>query len=154
MKPSFLTLRELTFLGIRIEVDPEYSGQASDFDFEGASLHWGIRHGRQDDEGLHWWVGIDFATKFDDNKRCPYQIDVKAMGLFKLNESVPKENREKFVYENGAALVFGAIREMVTMTSARSAHGAIMLPTASFFGTFEEHQKKRLPKVTVEPKSD
>jgi preprotein translocase subunit SecB len=71
-----------------------------------------------------------------------------------VNEAFPQEKLERFVFENGAALVYGAIREMVTMTTARSAFGAIMLPTASFFGSFEEHQKNTQEQEISEPQSN
>lgn len=154
MKPSDLRLLNLTFLCIKIEVDPAYEGNASEFDFDGALIHWGLRHGRQSDDGLNWWVGVEFATRSEEKKRCPYNIEIKAIGLFNVNEAFPQEKLERFVFENGAALVYGAIREMVTMTTARSAFGAIMLPTASFFGSFEEHQKNTQEQEISEPQSN
>jgi preprotein translocase subunit SecB len=154
MKPSALRLLNLTFLCIHVEIDPAYEGNASEFDFDGAFIHWGLRHGRQSDDGLTWWVGVEFATKSEEEKRCPYNIEVKAVGLFNVNDEVPQENRERFVFENGAALVYGAIREMVSMTAARSAFGAIMLPTASFYGAFEEHQKNAQEQKASEPEAE
>lgn len=142
MKPSALTLRDLTFLGIRVEIDPDYNENSKEYDFDGAPMHWGLRHGPQKDDGLSWWVGMDFATKGSEEKPCPYLIEVKAVGLFTISEKVPEDKREKFVFESGSSLVYGAIREMVSMTTSRSAHGALMLPTASFVGEFESHQKK------------
>ena len=141
MKPSLLSLLGLTFLGIRLDLNAKFEGKAAEFDFTGAMLRWKVRHGKRDDK-QGWWVGVEFSTHEGDEKPCPYVIDMKAVALFEVSEEVPAEDREKFVYENGASLVYGAIREMVSTTSARSAYGSLMLPTASFFGSFEERADK------------
>ena len=45
-------------------------------------------------------------------------------------------------YEYGAALVYGAIREMVTNITSRSLAAPLTLPTPSFVGALElRHQK-------------
>ena len=141
MKPSLLSLLGLTFLGIKLDINPKFEGKADTFDFDGAMLHWKVRHGKRDDK-KGWWVGVEFATQEGDEKPCPYLIDMKAVALVEVSEHVPAEEQEKFVYENGASLVYGAIREMVSTISARSAYGSLMLPTASFFGSFEERAGK------------
>lgn len=141
MKPSHLSLLDLTFLCTRVELNPKYEGKASDFDFDGAMLHWGVRHGKRD-ENSAWWVGVEFATGDNDKTNCPYLIEMKAVALFDVSEHVPIEEHERFVYENGASLVYGAIREMVSTITARSAYGGLMLPTASFFGSFDERTQE------------
>lgn len=141
MKPSLLSLLSLTFLGIRLDINAKFEGKADEFDFDGAMLRWKVRHGKRDGN-KGWWVGVEFATQEGDEKPCPYLIDMKAVALFEVSEQVPAEEQEKFVYENGASLVYGAIREMVSTVSARSAYGSLMLPTASFFGAFEERAGK------------
>lgn len=146
MRPSTLTLRDLTFLGVHIEVDMDFTGQALGFDFDGAKISSGVRHGKQGPEDdLRWWVGVDFAVFSDEEKRCPYSVEMKAAGLFTIDESVPVEKRESFVYESGAAMVYSAIREMVATITGRSAHGPFTLPTVSFFGSFEERDQLPSP---------
>lgn len=152
MKPSLLTLVDLTFLGIRVEINPDWKGSASEFDFNGALLQWGLRHGQKGDSGLNWWVGVEFATKVEKEKPCPYLIEIKAVGMFSVDSEVAQDKREKFAFENGASLVYGAIREMVSNTTCRSAHGPLMLPTASFFGTLEEHKEKLAEKNKLKVK--
>jgi len=150
MKQSALTLIDVVFLGTRVEIAPEYKGSAEDFDFDGALIHWGLRHGPESDEKNSWWVGLDFIVKSEPENPCPYNIDMKAVAIFSIDESVPPEKREPMVFENGLALVYGAIREMVSNITSRSAFGKLMLPTASFFGTFEEHQAKQKQKAERE----
>lgn len=150
MKPSKLSLLDLTFLCARVELNPKYEGTAAGFDFDGSMLHWGVRHGKRD-ETSEWWVGVEFATEDQDKTNCPYIIEMKAVALFNVSEQVPSDERERFIYESGSSLVYGAIREMVSTITARSAYGALMLPTASFFGSFDERPQED---KTVENKDD
>lgn len=143
MKQSALTLVDLVFLTTRVETDTKFKGSATDFDFDGALIHWGIRHGAKGDDGTLWWVGLNFIIKSEEEKPCPYNIDMNAVAMFAVDEAVAQEKREKMAFENGLALVYGAIREMVSNITSRSAFGRLMLPTASFFDTLEEHNEKK-----------
>lgn len=135
MKPSPLTMLGLDFLRVHIEADHTAEQSAQAFDFDGAMLAWSIKHG-QDKEGT-WWVAVGFATdpQAAAKQRCPYDLDMRAMGIFSVADSYPAERREELVYENGAALVYGAIREMVATVTARSLAGKLMLPTPTFVGS-------------------
>lgn len=144
MKASTLTLRDLTFLSLHVDVDMDYQKSASHFDFDGVKFRCNVRHGQTHSKEVPlWWVGVDFFIASDEEKRCPYNLDIKAAGLFTVHDSVPKEKEEAFVYESGAAMVYGAIREMVATVTGRSVHGVFTLPTASFFGTFAEREKSK-----------
>lgn len=142
MKPSILTLKDLSFLRVYIESDGTFKGRASEFDFDGANLGWNIRHGKHTEQATVWWVGVTFALKSEDEKPSPYNLDIQAVGLFDIDDRIAEDKREPIIYENGAALVFGAIREMVSTITARSMAGPLMLPTATFIGSFKEHQEK------------
>ena len=65
---------------------------------------------------------------------------MQALGVFRVAESVGIDRREELVFENGAAHVYGAIRDMVSTITARSVPGPIMLPTPTFVGSFAEHR--------------
>lgn len=140
MKASPLTLSDLSFLRLNLEVDKEFQGSASNYDFDSTLVKCIIKHSKKSNEENTWWVGIEFGTKSTEEKTCPYLIDVVAVGLFHVSADIPEERREKLVYENGAALVFGAIREMITNISSRSSYGQLQLPTASFMGEFENRK--------------
>lgn len=142
MRPSALTLHDLTFLNVHIDVDMNFKGSATSFDFDGVKFKCNVHHGRTNrEESPPWWVGVQFACISDDEKRCPYAVDVKAAGLFSVDASVPEDKHEAFVYESGTAMVYGAIREVVSTITGRSAHGVMTLPTASFFGSFAERDE-------------
>jgi len=142
MRASTISLLNLTFLEISAKTDVTYQGKAADYDFEGTFVRCIPKHAKQSDDGLQWWVALNFATKSEEEKRCPYILDIKAVGSFKIDAEIPEDKREKIVFESGASLVYGAIREMVSTITARSAHGTLMLPTASFFGEFEDYKNK------------
>ncbi len=142
MKASQLSLDDLTFLEVSVNVNQDYIGKINEFDFDGVMFNWGIRHGKRNDEGTEWWVGLEVGMKSDEDKQCPYHLNVRAAAMFSLPDDYPQEKRECFIYESGASLIYGAIREMVMNISSRSAHGALMLPTASFFGSFADRQKE------------
>jgi preprotein translocase subunit SecB len=146
MKPSILTLLDLTFLGVHVEINPSYQNSAKKFDFEGSTTRWGLRHGKRAEDGTEWWVGVDFGLDSDEEKACPYEINVRAVGRFSVDASCPDEKREVLAFENGAALVFGAIREMVSTVTARAAYGMLILPTATFVGSLAEHNKRKQAK--------
>ena len=142
MNPSRLSLRDLKFLRLRIDIDFNVKTKAADFDFDGALLGWSISHGMRNDDDKAWWVAIGFSNDNETTEnKCPYLLDVQAIGIIDISESVPTEKREVLVYENGAALVYGAIREMVLMVTGRCMPGSLMLPTTTFMGAFEERHK-------------
>lgn len=154
MKASQLSLNDLTFLEVSVIINPDYSGKISEFDFDGALFTWGIRHGKRNDDGTDWWVGLEIGMKSDEDKPCPYNLNIRAAAMFGVDNNYPPEKRECFIYENGTALIYGAIREMVMNITSRSAHGSLMLPTASFFGSFAEHLEEERQKTQATEASE
>ncbi|SEL63183.1 hypothetical protein [Ectothiorhodospira marina] len=138
VKPSPLTLHGIQFVRVLIEADLESDiVRASQFNFDGSMLNWALDYG-YDDQDKTWWVAVGFGTAPDDERpRCPYILDVQAVGVFSVSEKYPADKHEGLAFEYGAALVYGAIREMVTNITSRSLAGTLMLPTPSFVGAFE-----------------
>lgn len=154
MKPSVLTMLDLTFMGLHVEINPEFKRSAKGFDYEGALTGWEIRHGSRNDYGTEWWVSLGFVLENSEEKPCPYEINMRAVGRFLVDTCVPESKRESLVYENGAALVFGAIREMISTMTARSAYGMLILPTATFIGSFEKHLEEKRQKADEAVKTE
>jgi len=75
---------------------------------------------------------------------CPYMLDIQAVGVFTISDSVEESKRNQLIFECGAALVYGAIREMVANITSRSVFGRLMLPTPTFQGLYEQ-QKSESP---------
>lgn len=139
MKASPITFRALKFLRVNVEANHQADEKsAPEFDFDGAMLAWSINHGKRDDSDV-WWVAVGFSTANEDadaDLQCPYHIDMQAVGEFTVSERIDADKREELVFENGAALVYGAIRDMVSSVTARSVLGPLMLPTPTFMGEF------------------
>lgn len=144
MRASAISLNSVDFVEIGVKANPDYKGSAGDFDFEGVEFYCKPTVGQhpKGENGLRWWVGLKFAIRPTDDKPTPYLINVRVIGDFGINEAISVDKREKMVFESGTALVYGAVREMVTTITARSVMGALVLPTASFFGEFEEFKRK------------
>ncbi len=141
MNPSILTLREIKFLRANVDVNLESKIPVDEYSFEGADLGWNILHGRTQKEANTWWVAVWFSNTRDESKRvCPYKIDVRAMGIIAINEAFDEAKKEEIVYENGAALVYGAIRELVSTMTGRFIAGSLVLPTPTFIGEFKARQ--------------
>jgi preprotein translocase subunit SecB len=142
MKPSPLQLSGLEFIRVHVEVDLDSPcKRADEFDFDGRQLAWSIDHGREATDDT-WWVAVGFATnQGDDEPRCPYLVDVQAIGVFSVSERMQPDRHEKLVYENGAAIIYSAIREMITNVTARSMAGPLVIPSPTFMGAFEEREE-------------
>ena len=144
MKPSPLTLHAIEFIRVHVETDLESEIRREDqFDFGGTTLNWALEHG-QNGEDETWWVAVGFGTKpMDGEPRCPYVLDVQALGIVSVSKQYLAEKHESLACEYGAALVYGVIREMVTNITTRSLAGPLTLPTPSFVGALElKHQKR------------
>lgn len=78
---------------------------------------------------------VDLTIKLDPEKqprKIPYKLDIRAIGLIKASYKIPKDKRGNLVTINGLAIVYGAIREMVTNLTARYQDGALTLPSVNF----------------------
>lgn len=154
MKASPLTFKDISFIRISVESDHNYKKRARAYDFDGTEYKLNIRHGRSKDSDSNWWVGVEYATRSNEEKICPYELDMLAVGIFSVAENFPNERAEKLVYENGAALVFSAIREMVSTLTGRSTYGQFILPTVSFLGEFENRQDHQAGEESESSASD
>ncbi|HVW63528.1 MAG TPA: hypothetical protein VHB01_00840 [Nitrosospira sp.] len=151
MKPSLLTFLDLKFFRVNVETDFNSKIKADEFDFYGAMLGWNIKHGRDESDG-RWWVAVGFVMTNDNAEViCPYTIDVQALGIFSVTDKYPQEKHERLVYENGAALVYGAIREMVSAVTARNFPGSLMLPIPTFLGAYDEYLADKDGQNSPEP---
>ncbi|CAB3850978.1 hypothetical protein [Achromobacter animicus] len=64
---------------------------------------------------------------------APYNIKVSAWGAFEFRDTDTSEaDALDLVVVNGASMLYGAIREMVSTLTARMPNRQLMLPTATF----------------------
>jgi preprotein translocase subunit SecB len=150
---SPLTFLHLEFLRVHVQADFKATVKANDFDFQGAYVGFSIKHGRSEDESS-WFVGLGFRASNPESATviCPYTIDIFAIGTFEVAQNYPLEKHEKLVYENGAALVYGCIRDMVATITARGAQGLMMLPTPTFMNQFDRYLEEKKSTTSKNPK--
>lgn len=79
----------------------------------------------------------------------PYAIDIGVIGLFNVLPTLDKNKREGLLTANGASILYGAIREMVTSMTSRFAPGPLTLPGMNF----EDHDPSRTKTVKSDEKA-
>lgn len=84
----------------------------------------------QDGTDTKWLVRLDvqFMPETDAGS-APYIGEIAVVGIFSLPADFQKEKASDMVHMNGGAILFGAVRELLSTITARGIHGAIMLPT-------------------------
>ena len=141
MRPSVIQLRQLVFKGIHLDpVDPTEDSppiDASSFDFEGVIFRVNLgceplTAGEEGDDPSRFVIILGIALDNTERKPAPYLLDITALGLIAIDEKVEPEKRTNLAAINGASLIYGAIRELVTTLSARSVAGPFVLPTMDF----------------------
>lgn len=78
---------------------------------------------------------VDLKVTFEPAKEhnLAYRGSAEVIGFFEIMDGWPDEDCEGLIAVNGASLLYGAIREMIMMMSARSSHGEFLLPTLRFY---------------------
>lgn len=140
MLASIIQLKELAFQRIKVEaaesVEDISPGVANRFDFNNVKFRVDLETASLAPEGQPEPVGfaitLGIAIDNSEGKLAPYKIDVVALGLIEVAETVEKEKREDLATVNGASLIYGAIREMVTTLTSRCISGPLVLPTMDF----------------------
>jgi preprotein translocase subunit SecB len=59
---------------------------------------------------------------------APYIGEIAVVGVFSLPADFQKEKASDMVHMNGGAILYGAVRELLSNISARGIHGPIILP--------------------------
>ena len=83
----------------------------------------------------------DFGVKLTlrvgpkEDAQAPYNILVSVRGIVRMHLTQvdgQAEERRVRALVNGASLLYGAVREMVSSITSRSAHGPLLLPSLNF----------------------
>ncbi|MQM37952.1 hypothetical protein KBTX_01956 [wastewater metagenome] len=140
MEGSPLQLVSLVYT--QIHVQPTAHAPASS-EFDSLSLNCNVGFGELPDQGddprdytveVRLWVSDEQVREH----RFPYHLDMGARGHFRIAPGLDASRRKTIVEINGASLLVGAIRDMVTTLTARSVHGPVTLPTLRFIPESEE----------------
>jgi preprotein translocase subunit SecB len=140
MRASVIQLKQIVFQRIEVEaIEPTEDkeiGEAPGFDFEGTAFRVALDSvaapGDHEGEARSFWIMLGISIDPSEGKQAPYKVDVSALGLVEVSDSVEQEKRRDLALVNGASLVYGAIRELVTTLTARCVAGPLVLPTVDF----------------------
>jgi len=143
MQLSPLQLDEMRFLGVRIECreTPELREQQKKFEsfaFENTKFTSALEHICADDDVdslvTNFAVTLTISLPNEGENPSPYIVDVKCVGYFSISKEVfpDFERRYDIGVVNGASLLYGAIREMISSVTARAWYGQLLLPSLNF----------------------
>jgi preprotein translocase subunit SecB len=142
MQLSPLQLLEYTFDGVSVI---PVEGYEADSEFAPGLVFFPGKLAMSADTGL---MLLDEKEKYSDfgvkltlrvgpkeDAQAPYNIQVSVRGIVRMHLMQPKgqaEERRLRALVNGASLLYGAVREMVSTITSRSAHGPLLLPSLHF----------------------
>lgn len=163
MKPASLSLDRLEFTKIHVVANPKFDPSSEEancaypqlnFNFSGVNFVRRTRVNFPDDEAAdprHFQVVFSMTAleKDQEKKTLPYEFDVEVIAyLTYLGSEMHGVDRFKAVRYSAYPMLYGAIREMVSTTSARSSHGMLQLPSADFrksaLSDAEKDEERRL----------
>lgn len=130
MKPSNVQTRATVFTGFDVQPLRVDSVDAPSFDWKGVNI--GIQTNHEQHENGEHFLFLRFIVDNKKGKQAPYAIDVKIMGRFSYIGPDADDKAMDLVVVNGLSILYGAIREMCTIVTARMPHGAVCLPGANF----------------------
>ncbi len=142
MQLSPLQLMEYTFDGVSVmpvdgyESDPEFAPGLVFFPGKLAmSADTGLALLDEQEKYTDFGVKLNLRVGPKEAAQAPYNIQVSVRGTVRMHltqEQGQAEERRVRALVNGASLLYGAVREMVSTITSRSAHGPLLLPSLSF----------------------
>lgn len=154
MQLSPLQLLEYTFYGVSVMpvdgyvADPEFSAGLVFFPGKLAlSADTGLALLTEEASYSDFGVRLTLRVGPKEDSLAPYQIEVSVRGVMRmhLTQSIGQaEERRVRALVNGASLLYGVVREMVSNITSRSAHGQLLLPSLSF-ADLASHQADASP---------
>ena len=146
MSPSFplspLQLKQHGFINVHIQAVETGSTKAE------PSLVPVIWHQQDPNNPNQWRLILTLKLgSADATKPFAYEAEIKLQGLVEVTDNRLQEQKELLALVNGFSVLYSAAREMLLNVTARSAHGAVTLPTVSFVSLV----KGALQKTTVVP---
>lgn len=126
MKPSPLQLERYFFTKIQLEAHATKDAKVAH------QIECNVELGQAVEEPRRYQVELNVRLKSPPDQQAAYTGEFQAVGLFRVVDSCPQEKCDDLVEANGAALLFGAIREMVSNLTSRGPWPAVMLRTVTF----------------------
>jgi preprotein translocase subunit SecB len=139
---SPLQLMEYTFDGVSVmpvdgyEADPAFAPGLVFFPGKlSMSADTGLALLDEQEKYSDFGVKLTLRVGPKEGAQAPYNIQVSVRGTVRMHLTQAQgqaEERRVRALVNGASLLYGAVREMVSTITSRSAHGSFLLPSLSF----------------------
>lgn len=143
MRPSPLQLARAEFLHVSIvpRVEPDiwnFAFKPELHDFDKTKIVTSLSHAVADSEEgaqtTEFLVKLGVELPDDGENRPPYLVNIQCVGYFSIHhKAFPEETKRIDAgVVNGASILYGMIREMVSNITARSWYGPMLLPSGNF----------------------
>jgi hypothetical protein len=143
MQPSPIQLHSLKFLNVNVEVrdEPnifEPNELREPYHFEDTTFVTTISHGAAaedpDSSVMNFFITLQIELPNSGVNPPPYIVDLKCVGYFGIDKRVSEDpiKRYDIAVVNGASILYGTLRELVSNLTSRSWVGILMLPTVNF----------------------
>lgn len=142
MQLSPLQLLEYTFDGVSVmpvegyEADPTFAPGLVFFPGKLAmSADTGLTLLDEKEKYSDFGVKLNLRVGPKEDAQAPYNIQVSVRGIVRMHLTQADgqaEERRVRALVNGASLLYGAVREMVSTVTSRSVHGPLLLPSLNF----------------------
>lgn len=146
MNSSPLSLERVVFTAVHLDAVTE--GVPAPRVQEDASQVWSlafevrceIDFERHTEEDNRFRLGLKVNLDSPAGRPAPYVGRIEVEGYFGMARNSPREQWETTVAVQGAGVLFGAIREMVSFLTARGPWGPLTLPMVNFGDLTEQFQ--------------
>lgn len=142
MQLSPLQLLEYTFDGVSVvpvegyKADPAFAPGLVFFPGKLAmSADTGLALLDEKEKYSDFGVKLTLRVAPKEDAQAPYNLQISVRGIVRMHLTQvdgQAEERRVRALVNGASLLYGAVREMVSTITSRSAHGPFLLPSLSF----------------------
>ncbi len=157
MQLSPLQLMEYTFDGVSVmpvdgyEADPAFAPGLVFFPGKLAmSADTGLALLDEQEKYSDFGVRLTMRVGPKEGTQAPYNIQVSVHGTVRMHLTLAQgqaEERRVRALVNGASLLYGAVREMVSTITSRSAHGPLLLPSLNFQDLASHKPEEAAPAV-------
>lgn len=155
MQLSPLQLLEYTFDGVSVipvegyEADPAFAPGLVFFPGKLAmSADTGLALLDEKEKYSDFGVKLTLRVGPKEDAQAPYNIQVSIRGIVRMHLTQvdgQAEERRVRALVNGASLLYGAVREMVSTVTSRSAHGPLLLPSLNFQDLVRHEPERVMP---------
>lgn len=126
MNHSPLQLSRHFFTKVVVEANPNGKPEISN------QLNCHLEVGQSAEDAKQWQVTVRLKLESPSEGEACYTGEIHAVGLFRVVDGWPDEKIPLLVEANGAALLYGAIREMLLNLTARGPWAPVLLNSMTF----------------------